>query len=90
MQGLQPAEAMTAQRQLLRSQNPVNWSGGTTYFINNEQAYKSSDRLDLLHLLVRGGIDCSTTDAECGCDTYINVSFIYQCFCPHPLSLTKH
>lgn len=41
-------------------------------------------RLDLPCLLVRRGVYCSTTDAKCGCDAFINVQFIYQHFCPHP------
>lgn len=88
MLGLQQAKAMIAQTQLRRIQNSVNWSGCTTHFVKDEQVYKNSDRLDLPCLLVRGGVNCSTT--ECGCDVFINVPLMYPHFCPRPFFSAEH
>lgn len=77
---------MIAQTQGIRTQNPVNWSGGTICFLKDGQASENSDRLDLPCLLVSRRVDCSTTDAECGCDLFINAPFMYQRFCSYPLS----
>lgn len=81
---------MIAQTRGIRTQSPVNWSGGTIYFVKDEQAYENSDRLDLPCLLVSRGVDCSTTDAERGCDLFINAAFMCRRFCPYPLSPAKH
>lgn len=81
---------MIAQTQGIRTQNPFNWSGGTIYFLKDGQASENSDRLDLPCLLVSRRVDCSTTDAECGCDLFINAPFMYQRFCSYPLSPAKH
>lgn len=75
---------MIAQTQLIRTHSPVDRSGGITYFVQDEQAYKNSDRLDPPCLLARGGADCSIGEAQCGRDViFTNVTFMDEHFRPH-------
>lgn len=77
-------KAMIAQTQLIWTHSPVDCSGGIIYFVQDEQAYKNSDRLDSPCLLARGGADCSIGDAQCGCDViFTNVPFMDGDFRPH-------
>lgn len=83
MLSLQLPKAMIAQTQLIRTHRPLNCNGGITYFVQDEQTHKNSDRLDPPCLLAGGGADCSIGDAQCGCNVFTNVLFMDGLFCPH-------